>query len=83
MSELAINLLKAIESGDQETTDAAFRDALNAKIADAIDAKKVELARNMYSNVDQQDNVASDNYSDDEVEYDTTETSEENGTEEV
>lgn len=87
MSELAINLLKAIESGDQETTDAAFRDALNAKIADAIDAKKVEVARSMYNTFDQQDDVASDEIvttdSDEVVDNETTETSDENGTEEV
>jgi hypothetical protein len=84
MSDYAINLLKAIESGDQDVMNTSFTDALNAKIVDAIDAKKIEVARSIYGG--HEDNTESDDIvtdSDDEVELDTTETSEENGTEEV
>jgi hypothetical protein len=84
MSDYAVNLLKAIESGDQDVMNTAFTDALNAKVVDAIDAKKIEVARGIYGG--QEDNTESDDIvtdSDDEVELETTETSEENGTEEV
>lgn len=83
MSEYAINLLSAIENGEESEMSNAFKDALNAKIVDAIDAKKVEVAQSIYGYSNQVDDVASDEYADDEVEYDTTETSDENGTEEV
>jgi hypothetical protein len=84
MSDYAINLLKAIESGEQDGMNAAFTDALNAKIVDAIDAKKIEVAKGIYGY--EADNAESDDTvtdSGDEVELETTETSEENGTEEV
>lgn len=84
MSDYAINLLKAIESGDQEAMNSSFGDALNAKISDAIDAKKIEVAKSIYGGQevesDSEDTVTD---SGDEVELDTTETSDENGTEEV
>jgi hypothetical protein len=63
MSDYANALLSAIESGEKETMDAAFTTVLNAKISDALEAKKIEVAQGIY-----------------EVE---TETSEDNGTEEV
>lgn len=84
MSDYAINLLKAIESGDRDVMNTAYTDAMNAKIVDAIDAKKIELAQNIYGG--QVDNTESDDTvtdSGDEVDLDTTETSDENGTEEV
>jgi hypothetical protein len=81
MSDYAINLLKAIESGDQNVMSNAFADAMGAKIGDAIDAKKIEIAQNIYSG--QIDNAESDVDSGDEVDTETTETSDENGTEEV
>lgn len=83
MSDYAINLLKAIESGEESAMGNAFKDAINAKIVDAIDAKKVEVAQSIYGYNNQVDDVASDEESGDEVEYVTTETSDENGTEEV
>jgi len=73
MSDYANALLDAIDSGDKETMDAAFATALNAKIADALDAKKIEVAQSIYGK--NPNNVIGD-----EVE---TETSEDNGTEEV
>lgn len=83
MSDYAINLLKAIESGEESVMGNAFKDAINAKIVDAIDAKKVEVAQSIYGYNNQVDDVTSDEYSGDEVDFETTETSDENGTEEV
>ena len=48
MSDHAETLLKAIEGGEQEQMNAAFYDAINAKIADAIEAKKIEIASQLY-----------------------------------
>ena len=75
MSDYAIDLLKAIESGEQETMDAAFKSAIGAKITDALDAKKVEIAKGIYGNNPDVAIV-------DEVEETDTETTED-GTEEV
>lgn len=85
MSDYATNLLKAIESGDQEAMNSSFGDALNAKIVDAIDAKKIEIAKSIYGGREVESDSEEDTVtnSDDEVELDTTETSEEDGTEEV
>lgn len=74
MSDYAINLLKAIESGEQGAMDDAFKAAIGAKITDALDAKKIEIAKDIYGG------SSDEQVSDDEVE---TETSEEHGTEEV
>jgi hypothetical protein len=73
MSDYANALLSAIESGEKETMDAAFTTVLNAKISDALEAKKIEVAQGIYGS-------NPSNVIDDEVE---TETSEDNGTEEV
>lgn len=73
MSDYATALLKAIESGEQDAMDNAFNTALNAKISDALDAKKVELGQKIYGNVTPEE-------SGDEVD---TETSDNNGTEEI
>lgn len=75
MSDYANALLSAIETGEKETMDAAFSTALNAKIADALEAKKIEVAQSIYGK--NPDTVIGD-----EVELET-ETSEDNGTEEV
>jgi hypothetical protein len=75
MSDYANALLSAIETGEKETMDAAFNTALNAKIADALEAKKIEVAQSIYGK--NPDTVIGD-----EVELET-ETSEDNGTEEV
>lgn len=80
MSDYAINLLNAIAAGDKDVMDLSFSDALNAKIADAIDAKKIEVAQGIYGGqVGSEDSIDSG----EEVDIDTTETSDENGTEEV
>lgn len=77
MSDYAINLLKAIESGEKESMDLAFNDALNAKISDALDAKRIEVAQSVYSGRSPDE----DSESGEEVDLET-ETSED-GTEEV
>lgn len=80
MSDYAVNLLRAIESGEKESMGSAFNDALNAKIMDALDAKKIEVAQSIYGlNPPVEDDIAD---SGEEVEI-TTDASEENGTEEV
>jgi hypothetical protein len=80
MSDYAINLLNAIAAGDKDVMNSSFSDALNAKIADAIDAKKIEVAQGIYGGqVETEDSIDSG----EEVDIDTTETSDENGTEEV
>jgi hypothetical protein len=79
MSDYAINLLKAIESGEKESMDSVFNDAINAKIMDALDAKKIEVAQSIYSvNPPVEEEEIAD--SGEEV---TADASEENGTEEV
>jgi len=75
MSDYANALLSAIETGEQDTMNSAFNTALNAKIADALEAKKIEVAQKIYGN--NPDSVIGD-----EVELET-ETSDEDGTEEV
>lgn len=77
MSDYAINLLKAIESGEKESMDQAFNDAVSAKISDALDAKRVEVAQSVYSGKSPDE----DTDSGETVELET-ETSED-GTEEV
>lgn len=82
MSDYAIDLLKAIEDGDRDTMSQAFNTAINAKVMDAIDAKKIEVAQSVYG-VKAETEEESSVDSGEEVEVETTETSEENGSEEV
>ena len=77
MSDYAINLLKAIETGDQDQMTAAFDDAMMGKVSDALSAKKIEVAQSIYGGGQEQE---SSEISDDEQE--TVDTSV-NGTEEV
>ena len=68
MSELANDLIDAIASNNQEQMNSVFSAAMNSKINDNLQARKIELAQRIYS-----DTVA-----------DETETAEsENGSEEV
>lgn len=75
MSDYAINLLKAIETGEKEPMDAAFNDAINAKIMDALDAKRIEVAQSVYGVQPPAEESGE--------EVTTTDTSEQDGTEEV
>ena len=74
MSDYANALLSAIETGESESMNAAFNTALNAKIADALEAKKIEVAQKIYGN-------NPDSAIGDEVDLDTE--ASEDGTEEV
>ena len=68
MSELANDLIDAIASNNQEQMNSVFSAAMNSKINDNLQARKIELAQRIYS-----DTIA-----------DETETAEsENGSEEV
>lgn len=51
MSELANDLLDAIASGNQEQMHARFADAMNSKINDTLQARKIELAQRIYGDV--------------------------------
>lgn len=73
MSDYAVNLLKAIEGGDSEEMDTTFSDAINSKISDALDAKKIEVAQATYGS----------NNTEDETTEDGDESEEDDGTEEV
>lgn len=55
MSELANGLLDAIASGDQEKMDAAFKVAMDVKINDSLQARKIELAQRIYGNAIEQE----------------------------
>jgi len=81
MSDYAINLLKAIETGDQEHMNAAFGDAMQAKIEDALDARKIEIAQSIYGGGVEQESSDEEQASDDE--QDNTVSASEDGTEEV
>lgn len=82
MSDYAVNLLKAIESGDQESMNTAFNDAIGAKIGDALDAKKIEVAKSIYGGEVEQE--ASDETVETSDDSETNlDTSAEDGTEEV
>lgn len=81
MSDYAINLLKAIETGDQEQMNTAFSDAMSARIEDALDAKKVEIAQSIYGGGIEQE--SSDEVVSDSDDQNTVDTSEEDGTQEV
>lgn len=80
MSELANNLLDAIVSGEQEQMNTAFSDAMNAKINDSLQARKIELAQRIYGNAVQEPSAADDASEINSVE-DTV--ASEDGTEEV
>lgn len=67
MSDHAINLIKAIESGDQEQMKSAFNDAMSAKMSETLQARKIEIANNIYNGATQQDTEASDDDGSEEV----------------
>ncbi len=60
MSDYAMNLIKAIESGDKEQMDTAFNSALEAKRHEALQARKIEIANSIYNNAIQQSDEQSD-----------------------
>lgn len=60
MSELANNLLDAIAAGNQEQMQSAFATAMNDKINDSLQARKIELAQRIYGNAVQQASETND-----------------------
>ncbi len=82
MSELVNGLLDAIASGDQEQMDAAFKTAMDVKINDSLQARKIELAQRIYGDAIGQE--SSDAVDDAESEQNAEETvSSNDGSEEV
>ena len=84
MSELANDLLDAIVLGNQEQMQARFADAMNSKINDTLQARKIELAQRIYGDV--QAKQAEAETIDDASNTETGETetvASENGTEEA
>lgn len=60
MSELANNLLDAIAAGNQEQMQSAFSAAMNDKINDSLQARKIELAQRIYGDAVQQASETND-----------------------
>ena len=80
MSELANSLLDAIATNNQEEMHARFSAAMNDKINDTLQARKVELAQRIYGDVQSKQSAETND------DADTTETetvASENGSEEV
>lgn len=78
MSDYAASLLRAIEIGDKEQMATAVSTALDAKVSDALDAKKIEIAQRIYGyqapgEDDEQDSGETVEISADESEEDGTE----------
>lgn len=82
MSELANDLLDAIATGNQEAMNARFADAMNGKINDSLQARKIELAQRIYSTATQEAETT-DDASDTETGETETTVASENGSEEV
>jgi hypothetical protein len=82
MSELANDLLDAIATGNQEAMNARFADAMNGKINDSLQARKIELAQRIYSGATQEAEPT-DDASDTETEETAETVASENGSEEV
>lgn len=77
MSEHATDLLNAIASGDNDSMNAAFNTAMNAKLYDSLQAKKIELANGIYNGVTQAQEP------EETIAGAETEVASDNGTEEV
>lgn len=72
MSELANGLLDAIASGNKEHMDAAFKTAMDVKINDSLQARKIELAQRIYGDaVGSQSSDATDDAIESETEAET------------
>jgi hypothetical protein len=81
MSELANDLLDAIATGNQEAMNARFADAMNGKINDSLQARKIELAQRIYSTATQETETTDD--ASDTATGETKTVASENGSEEV
>jgi hypothetical protein len=83
MSELANDLLDAIASGNQEQMRARFDGVMNSKINDALQARKIELAQSIYSEVQAQAEQEALPIDDAETEEQPETVASENGTKEA
>lgn len=83
MSELANDLLDAIASGNQEQMRARFDGVMNSKINDALQARKIELAQSIYSEVQAQPEQEALPIDDAEAEEQPETVASENGTKEA
>lgn len=83
MSELANDLLDAIASGNQEQMRARFDGVMNSKINDALQARKIELAQSIYSEVQAQAEQEALPIDDAEAEEQPETVASENGTKEA
>ena len=81
MSELANDLLDAIATGNQEAMNARFADAMNGKINDSLQARKIERAQRSYSTATQETETTDE--SSDTATGETETVASENGSEEV
>lgn len=58
MSEQIRNMIDSIEAGDFVAAQAAFTDAVNVKMSDAIDTRRIEIANSVYnSEVEQEEPI--------------------------
>jgi hypothetical protein len=60
MSEHAAAILDAIVAGEEEGMNDAFRNAINVKVGDALDARKIHVAQSIYGSNDHEEE-ATDN----------------------
>lgn len=80
MSDLANNLLDAIAAGNQEQMQSAFSAAMNNKINDSLQARKIELAQQIYASATQ---VSDSNDDANDTDQNTDTVASDNGSEEV
>jgi hypothetical protein len=59
----SVGLVKAIFAGNGEAAAEMFNGALGAKISDALDVKKVEIASNLIAPAPQAETMATDGVS--------------------
>lgn len=80
MSDLANSLLDAIATGNKEEMNSRFAAAMNDKINDTLQARKVELAQRIYGDVQAKQEADTN---DDAGTTETETVASENGSEEV
>lgn len=75
MSDYANNLMKAIETGDQEQMNTAWNGGMEAKIGEMLQARKIEIANKIYNGATQKSDSSVD--AEDELETEASDGSEE------
>lgn len=58
------NLIDAIASGDDEAATASWEAAVNDKMSDALDSKRIEIANGVYNTVTDEEAVEFDDEED-------------------